>query len=123
MSVFQPFGFVVVLTQGFALGCDVAAPLALSKCKCRSRFPAGMERKKNKCNCKGNTGVSPLRCASVEMTAFGVGRRVAGTSNNKSRFLRNDNLHRDCLVWRSSYMPIRRRKPQILSYLQNLVKL
>jgi hypothetical protein len=27
-----PSGFVAVLTQGFALGCDVATPLALSKC-------------------------------------------------------------------------------------------
>jgi len=32
MSGIQPFGFVVVTAQGFALGCDMAAPLALSKC-------------------------------------------------------------------------------------------
>jgi len=31
MSALQASGFVAVLTQGFALGCDVVAPLALSE--------------------------------------------------------------------------------------------
>jgi len=31
MSGLQPFGFVAVLTQGYALGWDMAAPLALSE--------------------------------------------------------------------------------------------
>jgi len=33
MSDFQSFGFVAVLTQGSALGWDMAAPLALNKSK------------------------------------------------------------------------------------------
>ena len=35
-------------TQGVALGWDMAAPLALSKCKSRSRFPTGMTERKAK---------------------------------------------------------------------------
>jgi hypothetical protein len=31
MSGFQPLASMVLVTQGFALGWDVAAPLALSK--------------------------------------------------------------------------------------------
>ena len=45
--------------------------------KGRSRFPAGMtERKitaKTTAEVTANMGVSPLRCASVEMTGFAVG--------------------------------------------------
>ena len=57
MSGIQPFGFVVVLTQGFALGWDVAAPLALSECG--SRFPSGMTERNAKA--KTNTVVRSLR--------------------------------------------------------------
>ena len=39
MSGLQPSGFVAVLTQGFALGWDMAAPLALSGCGGGNRLP------------------------------------------------------------------------------------
>ena len=44
------------LTQGVALGCDMAAPLALSKnSNGNSRFPSGMENKKSNGNGKSNS--------------------------------------------------------------------
>jgi len=39
MSGLLPSGFVAVLTQGFALGWDMAAPLALNKGEGISRSP------------------------------------------------------------------------------------
>ena len=58
-SDLQSSEFVAVVTQGVALGWDMAAPLALSES--RSRFPAGMETRRARAKArlwlKGSSGV------------------------------------------------------------------
>jgi len=64
MSALQASGFMAVVTQGVALGWDMAAPLALSKGKGGSLGAPGFVARSR----GANTGISPLRCAPVEMT-------------------------------------------------------
>ena len=52
----------------------------------RSRFPEGMTERKARAT--ANTGVSPLRCASVEMTAFGwerLGEKQIPAANERKK--------------------------------------
>jgi len=79
MSGLQPSVLPRHVTQGFALGWDMAAPLALNEgSMCfdtlvrDARGTQIMQLWR-----RTNTGVSPLRCAPVEMTDLGV-RKESG---------------------------------------------
>ena len=59
---------LLVLTQPLGLGWDMAAPLALSKGKGRSRFPAGMTSQKGNSKCKDNNkGWVPIHDGLIVM--------------------------------------------------------
>ena len=64
-----------------------------------SGFPEGMTERKARA--KANTGVSPLRCASVEMTAFESGirkKRIPG-GNDRKEGEGKGRKQRGMLIW------------------------
>jgi len=65
MPGFQPLGSVVVLTQGFALGWYIVAPLALRVVACRGELWES-ER---------NTEALRLRCAHDNKVVVGLRKR------------------------------------------------
>ena len=85
------------LTQGVALGCDMAAPLALSKnSNGNSRFPSGMENKKSNGNGKSNSEYGDLSTAhDMKPSCFGRDDKGLGWVEAKAEVLEEEIDGRD----------------------------